>query len=206
MRDSIRNLLSISRLGNQYMQSNKPWVLVKGTPEEKSRAGTVVSLSANIAALLSVLLEPFMPTTSRMIKTQLNIADETFVILDNIATYVKPGHKIGKPSPLFQKLETSLIQELKKKFMSETIKEKSKSPPPTSSPQVGSSDVEIEKLNQMVTEQGLKVRELKMNKAEKSVVDAEVAILIELKRNLAVKQGIDPSTLIGGGKKKGKKK
>lgn len=206
MRDSIRNLLSISRLGNQYMQANKPWVLVKGTPEEKSRAGTIVSLSANIAALLSVLLEPFMPTTSRTIKAQLNIADETFVILDNIATYVKAGHKIGKPSPLFQKLETSLIQELKKKFMSESVKEKSKSPPPTSSPQVGSSDVEIEKLNQMVTEQGLKVRELKTNKAEKSVVDAEVAILIELKRTLAVKQGIDPSTLIGGGKKKGKKK
>lgn len=214
MRDSIRNLLSISRLGNQYMQSNKPWVLVKGTPEEKSRAGCVVSLSANFAALLAVLLQPFMPTTSETIQKQLNMADESFVILDNIAAYLKPGHKIGKPSPLFQKLETPLIQELKKKFMPENVADaKKKTPPPASSSSApvssiptGSSAAEIEKLTQMVTEQGLKVRELKANKAEKSVVDAEVVILLDLKRRLATLQGIDPSTLVGGGKKKGKKK
>lgn len=35
LRDGIRNILSISRLGNQYIQANKPWVLVKGTPQEK---------------------------------------------------------------------------------------------------------------------------------------------------------------------------
>lgn len=35
LRDSIRNILSISRLGNQYMQANKPWVLVKGSESEK---------------------------------------------------------------------------------------------------------------------------------------------------------------------------
>lgn len=35
LRDSIRNILSISRYGNQHMQYNKPWVLVKGTSEEK---------------------------------------------------------------------------------------------------------------------------------------------------------------------------
>ncbi|KAK6181952.1 hypothetical protein SNE40_009728 [Patella caerulea] len=34
LRDSIRNILNISRLGNQMMQSNKPWALVKGTAEE----------------------------------------------------------------------------------------------------------------------------------------------------------------------------
>lgn len=35
LRDSIRNILSISRLGNQYMQANKPWVLVKGSESDK---------------------------------------------------------------------------------------------------------------------------------------------------------------------------
>ena len=35
LRDGIRNLLSISRLGNQYIQANKPWVLVKGTDDDK---------------------------------------------------------------------------------------------------------------------------------------------------------------------------
>ena len=35
LRDVIRNILSISRLGNQYIQSNKPWVLVKGSDQDK---------------------------------------------------------------------------------------------------------------------------------------------------------------------------
>ena len=35
LRDGIRNILTISRLGNQYMQANKPWVSVKGSPQEK---------------------------------------------------------------------------------------------------------------------------------------------------------------------------
>lgn len=35
LRDGIRNILNVSRIGNQYMQAKKPWALVKGTDEEK---------------------------------------------------------------------------------------------------------------------------------------------------------------------------
>lgn len=35
LRDGIRHILAISRHGNQYMQSSEPWVLIKGTEEEK---------------------------------------------------------------------------------------------------------------------------------------------------------------------------
>lgn len=35
LRDGLRLILSISRHGNQYMQFQKPWVLIKGSSEEK---------------------------------------------------------------------------------------------------------------------------------------------------------------------------
>lgn len=35
LRDGIRFILSISRHGNQYMQSTQPWVLVKGSDQDK---------------------------------------------------------------------------------------------------------------------------------------------------------------------------
>ena len=35
LKDGIRVILNISRIGNQYMQARKPWVLVKGTDQEK---------------------------------------------------------------------------------------------------------------------------------------------------------------------------
>lgn len=51
--------------------------------------------------------------------------------------------------------------------------------------------------------QGNKVRELKTNKAEKSVVDTEVKILLDLKKQLAATQGQEAPES-GGGKKKSK--
>lgn len=73
-RDGIRHLLTISRHGNIYLQTEQPWVLLKGTDEQKLRAGSVISLSCNIACLLATLLFPFMPSTSRKLYTQLNVS------------------------------------------------------------------------------------------------------------------------------------
>jgi methionyl-tRNA synthetase len=73
-RDGIRHILAVSRQGNLYMQNEKPWVLQKGTDEQKTRAHSVISLCCNITSLLANLLFPFMPTTSRKIFAQLNIS------------------------------------------------------------------------------------------------------------------------------------
>lgn len=35
LREALIKILAISRLGNQYMQANQPWVLVKGAETEK---------------------------------------------------------------------------------------------------------------------------------------------------------------------------
>ncbi|XP_053401323.1 methionine--tRNA ligase, cytoplasmic-like [Mercenaria mercenaria] len=67
------------------------------------------------------------------------------------------------------------------------------------------NSAEVDRLTAAVAEQGNKVRELKTNKAEKVVVDAEVGKLLDLKKQLAVAQGQDPEAAAGG-KKKGKKK
>ena len=35
LRDGLKVVLNISKLGNQYVQANKAWVLVKGNEEER---------------------------------------------------------------------------------------------------------------------------------------------------------------------------
>lgn len=50
------------------------------------------------------------------------------------------------------------------------------------------------------------MRKLKADKAEKEAVDSEVAVLLELKRRLAVAEGKDPNELDKKAKKKGGKK
>jgi len=41
LRDGIYNVLSISTLGNQYIQANKPWDLLKGSDEDRSVSADV---------------------------------------------------------------------------------------------------------------------------------------------------------------------
>ena len=62
LRDAIRPMFNISRLGNQLMQSAQPWVLIKGSEADKVRAGTVIGLCANVICQLSVMLQPYMPS------------------------------------------------------------------------------------------------------------------------------------------------
>jgi histidyl-tRNA synthetase len=57
----------------------------------------------------------------------------------------------------------------------------------------------VESIQQQITEQGNKVRQLKTEKADKAIIDAEVALLVGLKKKLAELTGEDPS-----GKKKSK--
>ena len=53
LRDGIYNVLGISSLGNQYIQANKPWDLLKGSNEDRS-------VSADIC-LLFILSNIFVP-------------------------------------------------------------------------------------------------------------------------------------------------
>ncbi|ELU11987.1 hypothetical protein CAPTEDRAFT_6394 [Capitella teleta] len=219
LREGIRRILSISKLGNQFMQANKPWVLVKGSAEDRARAGSVIGLAANVACLLSVLLLPFMPNTSRIIQDQLKAPDACNVLLsDDVSCFLPEGHQIGTPKPLFQKIETKTVEDLKKQFAGsqqsrvceeekkvESKKEKAAEPKATAPTK---SAAEIEELTLQVTQQGDLVRQLKTDKADPEKVKAEVAKLLSLKRELIA---ADPSQApapsgSGGKKKKNKKK
>ena len=44
LRDGIKYMLNISRHGNLYMQTQKPWLLVKGNDEEKYVINALLNL------------------------------------------------------------------------------------------------------------------------------------------------------------------
>ncbi|GFN93078.1 methionine--tRNA ligase, cytoplasmic-like, partial [Plakobranchus ocellatus] len=210
LRDGIRNILMISKLGNQYMQANKPWVLAKGTPEEKHRAGSVVSLSVQVACLLSVLLQPYMPETSATIQQQLQAPQNVNVITGNFLPTLPVGHRISKPSPLFQKIEASFVDGLREKFAGKPeqkpAKKQTGKPASGEATAAAASPEEIERLTKAVSDQGNVVRDLKASKAEPARIAEEVATLLQLKKQLALAQGTDPDAKVKGDGGKGKKK
>uniref|UniRef100_A0A0D9QXQ6 Methionine--tRNA ligase, cytoplasmic n=1 Tax=Chlorocebus sabaeus TaxID=60711 RepID=A0A0D9QXQ6_CHLSB len=200
IRDALRSILTISRHGNQYIQVNEPWKRIKGSEADRQRAGTVTGLAVNIAALLSVMLQPYMPTVSATIQAQLQLPPPACsILLTNFLCTLPAGHQIGTVSPLFQKLENDQIESLRQRFGGGQAKT---SPKPavietvtTAGPQ------QIQALMDEVTKQGNIVRELKAQKADKNHVAAEVVKLLDLKKQLAVAEGKPPEAPKGKKKK-----
>ena len=108
---ALKKILQFSAHFNQYFQHKEPWKKGPGT-------NSCVYLSVNAVRSLAVAIYPFLPKSSQKIWTQLGIdGDVSAQRFDEISNIViKQGHKIGKVSPLFEKVEESVIEEQKKKL------------------------------------------------------------------------------------------
>ncbi|XP_074990024.1 methionine--tRNA ligase, cytoplasmic isoform X5 [Calonectris borealis] len=214
IRDALRCILSISRHGNQYIQVNEPWKRIKGDEKDRQRAGTVTGVAVNMASMLAVLLQPYMPGISLAIQRQLCIPPDCFVLSHNFTCTLPPGHRVGTVSPLFQKLENDQVEALRKRFGGGqpedlAVEPQAKQTPPASERPpapvtlVAPGDPQlIQALTEEVAKQGNHVRQLKANKAEKAQVDMEVAKLLELKKQLALAEGKSPEVPVPKGKRK----
>lgn len=208
IRDALRSILTISRHGNQYIQVNEPWKRIKGSEADRQRAGTVTGLAVNIAALLSIMLQPYMPTVSATIQAQLQLPPPACsILLTNFLCTLPAGHQIGTVSPLFQKLENDQIESLRQRFsggqLEESLSLKAKASPKPAAVETMTTagPQQIQVLMDEVTKQGNIVRELKAQKADKNQVAAEVAKLLDLKKQLALAEGKPLETPKGKKKK-----
>lgn len=95
---------------------------------------------------------------------------------------LKAGHKIGKPSPLFTKIEQTQIDELKKKYAGVQQPSSTK----TSKAETTSNKLfdTFDECERAIADQGEKVRKLKGSGVEKAVWQPEVTILLNLKKQL----------------------
>ncbi|KAM0727676.1 Methionine--tRNA ligase, cytoplasmic [Formica fusca] len=177
LRDGLKYILAISKHGNQYMQFQQPWVKIKGTDDDKKRAGTVVAICCNLACLLSALLAPFMPSTAKQLRSQLGLSNKSYGYIPETITNMLPTwHKIGKPNPLFTKIEDQKVEMLRKKYAGQQETNNELSANKTSDESVASLEVAI-------TKQGNLIRELKA-KHDKSIWQPQVEILLNLKKKL----------------------
>lgn len=125
-----------------------------------------------------------------------------------IQRYFKDGHKIGKPSPLFTKIEQSQLDELKSKYggQQQTVDKSAAAEPP-----VLKTAADVEKA---IAVQADMVRVLKTSGAEKAIWQPEVEILLKLKKQLTAFGGspavavptADSDSAAAAGKKNKKKK
>ena len=105
-REALSELMNLARLGNKYLADNEPWILIK---TDEKRVQTIMNVSLQISANLTVLMGPFLPFTSVKLSNMLNLnkglkwndATRTDLLL--------AGHLINTASLLFDKIEDEAI-------------------------------------------------------------------------------------------------
>jgi len=106
--------MNLARLGNKYLADSEPWKLVKNEP---GRVRTIMNISLQITANLTIILEPFLPFSMSTLRKWINI---TLKPWDDAGRddLLPAGHRIGEPGLLFEKIEDSDIEKQINKLVS----------------------------------------------------------------------------------------
>ncbi len=105
-REALKEAMSLARLGNKYLADSEPWKVIKTNPE---RVKTIMNISLEITANLSLILEPFLPFSMKRLREWLN-TDQLKWDEAGGSDLLAPGHIIHKPGLLFEKIEDKEIE------------------------------------------------------------------------------------------------
>jgi methionyl-tRNA synthetase len=97
---ALEEIIALAKIGNEYFQSQKPWVAVQAEP---GKAASCILNCANLVNVLCVALAPFLPETSEKLAKQLGVEVRSWAQAKSFS--IGPGHEVGVPSPLFKKVE-----------------------------------------------------------------------------------------------------
>ena len=104
-RDALKEAMNLARIGNKYITDCEPWHVAKTDME---RVKTILYISLQLVANLEIAFEPFLPFSSKKLREMLNIEESDWAQLGS-TTLLKPGHQLGTPSLLFEKIEDEAI-------------------------------------------------------------------------------------------------
>ena len=104
-RDAQKEAMNLARIGNKYITDCEPWHVAKTDME---RVKTILNISLQLVANLEIAFEPFLPFSSAKLREMLNVKDTDWAQLGS-TELLKPGHQLGTPALLFEKIEDDAI-------------------------------------------------------------------------------------------------
>lgn len=105
LQSAASNVMSVSRMGNQYLNEKEPWKLMKA---DREKALNVIYVAAQIVKALAIISAPFIPFAAEEIWKTLNLPGSVHKqSWDEALKPLPPKHKIAEAKPLFKKIEVS---------------------------------------------------------------------------------------------------
>ncbi len=105
-RDALREVMNLARVGNKYLADTEPWKLAK---TDINRVATILNVSLQIAANLSIAFEPFLPFSSEKLRNMLNFTSSNWADFGK-SDLLPTGHTIGKIELLFELIDDAVIE------------------------------------------------------------------------------------------------
>jgi len=107
---ALGNVISFARWLNQFVERNAPWKMAK--TGELTALKSLLYQFAESLRIIAILISPVMPKAARGIFDQLNWKmelsgkEERFSLADAEWGKLPDGHVVGKPTPLFPRIES----------------------------------------------------------------------------------------------------
>ena len=104
-REALKDAMGIARIGNKYISDTEPWKVAK---EDMARTATILNVSLQLCAHLSVAFEPFTPFAAARLRSMLDCSPAWDTIGE--LGILEEGHQIGAAELLFTKVEDDQIE------------------------------------------------------------------------------------------------
>jgi methionyl-tRNA synthetase len=100
LQSAANTMISISRIGNQYLNDWEPWHLIK---KDSRQAGNTIYMATQMVKTLAIVSYPFIPFSAENMWITLNLPGKIGRWQEAL-TLLPPKHEIAKAKPLFQKI------------------------------------------------------------------------------------------------------
>ena len=124
--DSLTEIWNLIRRANKYIDETQPWILAKDESKKAELANVLYNLG-EVLRIVSILIQPFMPSTSPKVWEQLGIKEGDLTSWDSIKEWGKLPNNISvnKGEILFPridlKVELEKLEEAQKKAQEESV-------------------------------------------------------------------------------------
>jgi methionyl-tRNA synthetase len=175
-REALKKAMDLARLGNKYLADTEPWKIAK---TDMDRVSTILNISLQICANLSIILEPFLPFSMKKLRAMLNIDALEWDKFGTIEI-LSAEHQTGVPELLFDKIEDEVIETQVNKL--------------AASKQSGSTDPLPEPQKETVQFENFG----KMDIRTVTIIAAEPVPKTDKLLKLTIDTGIDKRTIVSG--------
>jgi methionyl-tRNA synthetase len=104
--EALERIWELIGRANKYIDETTPWILARDE-EKKARLGTVLYNLVESLRIVSVLVAPFLPTTSEKMNSQLNVELTTW---ESLASFdgTRAGTKVNKGEVIFPRIDVDV--------------------------------------------------------------------------------------------------